>query len=121
MKLFKNITILTSFKNYIFLLTLFFYGYNLNLIGSENKPEFFYSKHNNNQFDEIFSKNSIPFSEYDNLGNQFKTFFGFYSYESESSFYPDLSINYTSDSLREIYSSKLNNMAINEIDYKIDR
>ena len=94
---------------------------NLVVIGSENKSDYIKSKYKDNEFTETYFQNEIPFSEYDNLDSQFKTFFGFYSYRAEASFFPDLSIIKSSDSLREIYRSKLNDMAINEIIYNIDK
>ncbi len=51
------------------------------------------------------------------MESQLKIFFGRDSDASENIFYPDLSIISNSDSLREIYKSKLNDMAINEIQY----
>ena len=58
------------------------------------------------------------FNEYDNLESQLKVFFGQYSKNSEKDlFYPDLSIINSSHEIREIYRSKLNDMAVNEIIY----
>ena len=94
---------------------------NLIVIGSENKEEFIKSNHKDNEFEAIYFQNSIPYNSYDNLESQLKTFFGFYSYRSENSFYPDLSIIGTSELLREIYKNKFNDMVINEIIYKINK
>ena len=101
--------------------TIFFLMNNLIVIGSENKSNLVKSNNKDNEFEEIYFQNSIPFNSYDNLENQLKTFFGFYSYRTESSYYPDLSIINSSKSLREIYRSKLNDMAINDIIYNIDK
>ena len=91
---------------------------NLIAFGSENKS-FSFKSENNNELEEAFFKNSIPFNEYDNFENQFKTFFGKWRYPNryENSFYPDLSIINNSVSLRDLYKSKLNDMVINEINY----
>ena len=90
---------------------------NLIVFGSDKKTEFL-KIINEDQFEEIFFKNSIPFSEYDNLESQLKVFFGQYSKNSQKDlFYPDLSIINSSHEIREIYRSKLNEMAVNEIIY----
>ena len=121
MKLFKIMIKPVKVKSSIFLFFIFFLMNNLIVLGSDNKTEFIRKKHKDNQFEATYFQNSIPFNSYDNLESQFKTFFGFYSYRSETSFYPDLSIINTSELLREIYKNKFNDMAINEIIYNIDK
>ena len=117
MKLFKKIDTLDKFKNSIFLFIVFFLMNNLMALGSDNKLEFLKSI-NEDQFEETFFKNTIPFNEYDNLESQLKIFFGRFSQHSEKNlFFPDLSIINSSDEIREIYRSKLNDMAVNEIIY----
>lgn len=120
MKFFKKITQLEKVRNYISAFVIFFLMNNLIVIGSEDKSILLKSK-NDNQFEELYFQNSIPYKEYDNLESQLKVFFGFYSYRSENSFYPDLSIISNSESIREIYRSKLNDMTINDIIYNINR
>lgn len=102
MKLIKKITNPNKFKSFIPLLIVFFYMNNLIVYGSENK------------FEEKFFQNSITYTEYDNLESQLKIFFGVDFDRPENTFYPDLSIINVSDSLRELYRYKLNDMAINE-------
>ena len=119
MKFFKKITKLEKVKSYISAFVVLFLMNNLIVIGSEDKSILLKSK-NDNQFEEIYFQNSIPYNEYDNLESQLKVFFGFYSYLSDNSFYPDLSIIKNSKSIREIYRSKLNDMAISDIIYNID-
>ena len=121
MKIFKKINNWGKVNSYIYVLAIFFLMNNLIVIGSENKSNFLKTKNRDNKFEEVYFHNSIPFNSYDNLENQFKTFFGFYSYRAENSFYPDLSIVNSSKSLREIYKSKLKDMAINDIIYNIDK
>ena len=117
MKLFKKINTLEKFKNSIFLFIVFFLTNNLMAFGSDKKSEFLKSI-NEDRFEETYFKNTIPFKEYDNLESQLKIFFGRYSQSSEKKLlYPDLSIINSSDELREIYRSKLNDMAVNEIIY----
>ena len=109
MKLIKKITNLNIFKSFIPLLIVFFYMNNLIAYGSENK------------FEEKFFQNSITYTEYDNLDSQLKIFFGGDFDRPENTFYPDLSIINVSDSLREMYRYKLNDMAINEIIYNVNK
>ena len=67
--------------------------------------------------------NSIPppYSNYDGLSGQLKTFFGLYSPKSFINNYPDLSIVNTSDAIREGYILKINDMTINKTNYKIKK
>ena len=115
MKLFKKINNINKLKNSISLFIVFFLINNLIAFGSDNKSEYIKSI-NEDQFEETYFKNSIPFNEYDNLESQLKIFFGRYSQHAERNlFYPDLSIIESSAEIREIYRSKLNDMAVIEI------
>ena len=102
MKLIKKITNPNKAISFVPLLIVFFYINNLIAYGSENK------------FEEKFFQNSITYTEYDNLESQLKIFFGGDFDRPEKTFYPDLSTINVSDSLREMYRYKLNDMAINE-------
>ena len=110
MKLFKKLTNPAKVKSFIPAFVFFFLMNNLIAVGSENKLDFPNSKNGNNKIEEKFFTYSIPYSSYDNLESQVKIFFGYSSDRNENIFYPDLSIINTSDSLREIYKSKLNDM-----------
>ena len=116
MKFIKKIIRLEKIKSYISVSVIFFLMNNPIVIGSENKAVLQKSK-NDNQFEDVYFQNSIPYYEYDNSERQLQIFFGRWRYlnQSEPIFYPDLSIINTSDSIREIYKSKLNDMTINEI------
>ena len=107
MKSFKKLTNPVKVKSFISAFIFFFLMNNIIAIGSENKSDF-----PDNKFEEIYFKNSIPYSAYDNLESQFEVFFGRNSDRNENIFYPDLSIISTSDSIREIYRSKFNDMVI---------
>ena len=107
MKLFKKLTNQVKVKSFISVFIFFFLMNNIIAIGSENKSDF-----PDNKFEEIYFKNSIPYSAYDNLESQFEVFFGRNYDRNENIFYPDLSIISTSDSIREIYRSKFNDMVI---------
>ena len=121
MKLIKKITNPVKVKNFILLIMIFFYINNLIAYGSENKIDFSKNRNEQNQFEEKFFHNSITYSEYDNLESQLKIFFGRDIDRSENTFYPDLSIIRVSDSLREMYINKLNDMATSEIIYNINK
>ena len=114
MKSFNKITNPEKFKIFISLFIIFSFINNSKAFGSEKKSTLYVSS--DNQFEESYFKNSIPYSEYDNSESQLQIFFGRWRYpnQSENIFYPDLSIINTSDSIREIYKSKLNDMTINE-------
>ena len=121
MKLIKKITNPNKVISFIPLLIVFFYMNNLIVYGSENKFDFSKKMNNENQFEEKFFQNSITYTEYDNLESQLKIFFGGDFDRPENTFYPDLSIINVSDSLREMYRYKLNDMAINENIYNVNK
>ena len=121
MKLFKKIIYYESFKNYISLFIVFFLFNNLIALGSDNKSYSFKIKKNSSEVEEIYKIKSIPYSEYDELSTQLKTFFGLNSSQSETNNYPDLSIIDTSDAVREGYLLKLEDMTINKTNYKIKK
>ena len=113
----KSFNKITNPKKFISLFIIFFLMNNLTVFGSEEKSALVKRMSIDNKFEESYFKNSIPYNIYDNLESQLQIFFGRWRYpnQSENIFYPDLSIINTSDSIREIYKSKLNDMAINEI------
>ena len=53
--------------------------------------------------------------------NQLRTSLGFYSIEFEKSYFDDLSLINTSDDIRKIYKTKLNDMTINKNNYIIEK
>ena len=117
MKSFNKITNPENFKIFISLFIIFSFMNNSTVFGLEKKSTLHKGISSDNQFEESYFKNSIPYSAYDNPESQLEIFFGRWRYpnQSENIFYPDLSIINTSDSIREIYKSKLNDMTINEI------
>ena len=86
MKLFKKITYPEHLKNYIIFFIIYFLMNNIAAIGSDHKSYLFKSKQKYDEFEKIYTDNSIHYSEYDNLGSQLKTFFGFMATLSESVF-----------------------------------
>ena len=107
-------------KHYISLFLALFFINNLKATGSETKLNHLSFLPKNDKFESL-DFNSTPYSEYDNYKNQLKTFFGFHPADSENSSYPDASIINQSNILREIYRSKLKDMTINKIIYKIEK
>ena len=116
MKSLNKVTNPENFKSFLSLFIIFFFINNSIAFGSEKKSTLFKGTISDYQFEESYFENSIPYSEYDNSESQLEIFFGRWRHlhSSENIFYPDLSIINTSDSIREIYKSKLNNMAIDE-------
>ena len=121
MNLLKKIINLNFYKNYISLFAIFFLVNNLTAFGSENKSQSVLSKQRDVELEEIFKLNDIPYSEYDNLNNQLKIFFGLYSPKSDINNYPDLSIIDMSDAMREGYRLKLRDMTIKKTKFKIKK
>lgn len=93
---------------------------NQSLLGFENELYSSKSERQDNQFEKAYFQKSLPFSKYDNLGNQMKVYFG-YSIIESGSFYPDSFINNNSDSIRDVYKSKLNDMTIIKFNYNIEK
>ena len=119
MKIFENINNLYKSVSFISLFIILSSIGNLKVIGSGNKTdlekfEFYY-----NQIDKINSNYSIPYSEYDNLDKQLKTFFGLHNQKTDQSYYPDLSIISDSDYIRQMFRSHLNDMTTNKMIYNI--
>ena len=121
MKSFTKLSYTKLTKNYIYILMIIFLMNNLKAFGSENKSYSFQNNQKDAELEEIYKLKSIPYSKYDNLGGQLKTFFGLYSPKSVINNYPDLSIINTSDAIREGYRIKINDMTINENNNKIKK
>ena len=121
MKSFKKLTNTEISKNYVYILMMIFLINNLKAFGSENKSYSFQNNQKSAELEGIYKLKSIPYSKYDGLSGQLKTFFGLYSPESVINNYPDLSIINTSDAIREGYRLKINDMTINKTNYKIKK
>ena len=121
MKSFKKLTNTELSKNYIYIFMIIFLMNNLKAFGTENKSYSFQNIRKNAELEEIYKLKSIPYSKYDGVSGQLKTFFGLYSPKSVINNYPDLSIINTSDAIREVYRLKINDMTINETIYKIKK
>ena len=121
MTLFKKIINLKSLKNYISFFVMFFLLNNFIVLGSDDKSYLPKSKNKYDELEKIYELKSIPYSEYDGFYGQFKSFFGLNNDFSETSYYPDLSIISDSVNVREIYKSKLNDMIVDELIYKLKK
>ena len=113
MDLFTQITSLERVKKLISLLSILFVTNSFITVASEKRLNFSNKALTDNDFEKIYNFNSIPFEEYDDLENQLRTFLGYYSIESENSYFQDLSIMNDSKNIRQIYKTKLNDMTIN--------
>ena len=100
---------------------MFFLFNNLIAFGLDEKSYAVKNSQKYGQIEEIFKQKSIPYNEYDKLSNQLKTFFGLYSIQSDTNYYPDLSIIDTSEALRERYKLELEDMSINKTNYKLKK
>ena len=121
MKLFKKLTNTEHSKNYIYIFMIIILMNNIKALASENESYSFQNIRKDAELEEIYKLKSIPYSKYDGLGGQLKTFFGLYSPKSLINNYPDLSIINTSDAVREGYRLKINDMTINKNNYKIKK
>ena len=121
MKLFKKLTNTEHSKNYIYIFMIIILMNNIKALASENESYSFQNIRKDAELEEIYKLKSIPYSKYDGLGGQLKTFFGLYSPKSLINNYPDLSIINTSDAIREGYRLKINDMTINKTNYKIKK
>ena len=119
MYFFKKINYKQSFKKIIFLFLIFFFMNNLISLKAEEGTYFGDSKKNNNKLKAFLYKNENKYSLYDNVDSQFNMFFGYKSHSSGNSLYPDLSIIYYSENVREFYERMLFDMTKNKKIYKM--
>ena len=107
-------------KNFISFFLMFFFINNLLVEANENK---YLTKSLDEEIklEEFYSKSQIEYNEHDNIDNQLNMFFGVDPENPGFSYYPDVLIISDSDYVREMYKLKLNDMTINEINYKIER
>ena len=76
-------------------------------------------KENDLNFEKVYFQNSIPYQKYDSYKSQLKLIFGYSSFDPEKSFYPDSLIIDSSNSIRKLYKSKLDDMTIRKFLYNI--
>ena len=116
----KRISYPKKTKHYIYFLVVFVLINSLKLLASEYK---FHLTRNQKTYDfeKVYFESSIPYAEYDSSSGQLKSFFGLKSDQSLTNYYPDLNIIKSSDSLRAIYRSKLNDMIVDRFFYKLKK
>ena len=117
----KKINYKEPFKNFTFLLLIFFFINNLIALKAGENISFGNSEKINTKLESIFNQNTIKYSQYDNIDSQFNIFFGYPSENTGRTLYPDLSIIYYSEDIREQYKMKLLDMTKNKNIYKIYR
>jgi len=107
-------------KNCIYFFLIFFVINNQLVEAHENK---YLNKTMQQQtkLEDFYSNSQINYSEHDKVDNQLNMFFGFNPENPGYSYYPDELIISDSDYVRDIYKSKLKEMTINKINYKIER
>ena len=112
MNLFKRISNLEYFKNFISLFLIFFFlGNLLNTKANENSY-LTSSRQEGNNLTEFYSDKAVKYNLYDKAESQMKMFFGFDPENPEISFYQDLLIIDYSNYVREMYKLKLSDMTI---------
>jgi len=109
MRLLKKLSISKGTFRFVSILLLFSTN-NIIVFGLENKSISFKENQNYYDFEKVHLENSIPFEKYDSISNQLKLFFGYSSEKPAKSFFSDISIINTSESIRELYKLKLNEM-----------
>ena len=82
------------------------------LVVKSNENTFLNRSREENKVNEFYSSNSITYINHDSLNSQIKMFFGFDPENPGTSFYPDLSLINDSDSVRDMYKLKLNDMTV---------
>ena len=112
MNLFKRISNLEYFKNFISLFLIFFFlGNIINIKANENSFLTGSRKAGKNLI-EFDSDNAIKYEQHDKAESQMKMFFGFDPENPEISFYQDLLIIDYSNYVREMYKLKLSDITI---------
>ena len=119
MRLFKNLFMINRFFKLITFFITFYTTNNLYVLGLDKTPYLLKEKENAYNFEKVYFQNSIPYRKYDSIKSQLKVIFGYSPHEPEKSFYPDLSIINSSNSIRRLYKSKLDNMTIRKFTYII--
>ena len=110
MRLLKKLPISKVTFRFFSILLLFYSINNLIVFGLENEIKSIKENKNDYDFEKVHLENSIPFEKYDSISNQLKLFFGYSSEKPAKSFFSDISIIKTSESIRELYKLKLNEM-----------
>jgi len=119
MRFFNNLFEPDLFLKFFVVLITFHNINNLYAFESDKNQNTLKIKDNTFNFEKVYFQNSIPYQKYDSFNNQLKLFFGYSSLEPEKSFYPDSLIIDSSNSIRNLYKSKLEDMTIRKFLYNI--
>ena len=112
MRLFNNLFKLDVFLKFFTLLITFYNINNLFALELNENQNILKVKENAFNFEKVYFQNSIPYQKYDSFNSQLKLIFGYSSFAPEKSFYPDSLIIDSSNAIRSLYKSKLDDMTI---------
>ena len=119
MRLFKNLFKSDLFLKFFAVLITFYNINNLFAFELDKNQNTLKIKENTFNFEKVYFQNSISYEEYDSFDSQLKLIFGYSSLKPEKSFYPDSLIIDSSNSIRNLYKSKLDDMTIRKFLYNI--
>ena len=119
MRLLNNLFKLDLFFNFFALLITFYNINNLFAFELDKNQNKLKIKENTFNFEKVYFQDSIPYQEYDYFDSQLKLFFGYSALEPDKSYYPDSFIINSSNSIRKLYKSKLDDMTIRKFLYNI--
>ena len=119
MRLFKNLFKSDLFLKFFAVLITFYNINNLFAFELDKNQNTLKIKENSFDFEKVYFQNSIPYKKYDSFNSQLKLFFGYSSLEPAKSFYPDSLMIDSSNSIRKLYKSKLDDMTTRKFLYKI--
>ncbi len=112
MNLIKLIFRSVDFKNIVSFLLIFFFMNNLLVTKADKNKYLIRNNQEENKLKDFYFNDATTYSNHDKSVNQLKMFFGIDPGDSETSFYPKLLTIEHSDSVRDIYKLKLNEMSI---------
>ena len=119
MRLFNNLLKPDLFLKFFAVLITFYNINNLCAFEVDKNQNTLKTKENTFDFEKVYFQNSIPYQKYDSFKSQLELIFGYSSFEPEKSFYPDTVIIDSSNSIRKLYKSKLDDMTIRKFLYNI--
>ena len=119
MRLFNNFFKPDFFLKFFIVLITFYNINNLFALELDKNQKRLKVKDNSFNFEEVYFQDSIPYQKHDSFNSQLKLIFGYSSFEPEKSFYPDSLIIDSSNSIRKLYKSKLDDMTIRKFLYNI--
>ena len=116
----KNLLKPATFLKFFIVLITFYNINNIFALELDKNKYTLKEKDNDFNFEKVYFQNSIPYQKYDSYKSQLKLIFGYSSFYPEKSFYPDSLIIDSSNSIRRLYKSKLDDMTIRKFLYNIE-